>query len=557
MSEAKRTDNQVLQNKLLKESEMAEEKETPKKLSRREFVKGAAVGAAGATAAGVLASCAPAATPAPGQTAAPAATCPPAAECAPCVDPRMPETWDEEADVVVVGCGGAGAAAAITANDAGAKVLVLEKMPVGGGTTALSGGNFSAPKAPLNLDRVVGYLVACGKGLVDEEMATAWAQEAINVPDWAKALGGDVVESPGPGYHPQYEGAEEIVSWAPAQATGAEMYKILSDAMNTRGIEVMLETPATELVATSEGEVVGVVSESNGTKLYVKAKRAVILTCGGFDWNDWMKQQYLRVHPVYSMASPGNTGDAIAMAGKLGAKLWKISELAGFVAHKFAGDERTWLSMLQFVIGNFGAIIVSKYGKRFTDETLSYDAYHKALDYFDPATDDYPNVPCYCMFDEAARLAIPMGYGPGWSADNLEEIEKGWIVKADTIKELGSKIGIDPETLDSTVSQYNQYCTAGQDPDFGRKALKAFGAPPYYAIEGYPGTTSTWGGPKINTKAQVEDTYEQVIPRLYTAGVASCGVQGFYYPGNGSNLGDCFAFGCIAGWNAAAEEPWE
>jgi succinate dehydrogenase/fumarate reductase flavoprotein subunit len=514
---------------------MKTDKRETKGLNRRDFIKTTAVGVGSVALAGIRP-----------KTASPAG---------------VPEKWDEEADVVIIGLGGAGTAAAIEAHDAGARVLVLEKMPGWGGNTAVSGGAFLTPKTPLNLD-IVEYLLACGKGRVDRETATAWAEEAVHLGEWfTKHLGGKLISTPGHGgYHP-YKGGDQILYWlfpgSGLQAgSGQGLFKILSDALKARKIPYKLETPVKELVTTDKGDVIGVIAENQGKKLTVKARRGVILACGGFDYNDWLKLHNLRVSPTYGTGSPGNTGDAITMAGKLGAKLWKMNELNGCLCYKFPESEIAWSTALHLLPTFFAAptsvIIVNRHARRFANETLTYDAFHKALCPFDISRDEYPNVPSYTIFDETTRKSGPLGYGRGWSQDNQKEIKKGWILQADTIRELAGKAGLDPVVLEKTVKQYNTYCASGKDPEFGRKMLKPLQTLPYYAIKGYPGSYGTMGGPKINPKAQVVDVCDRVITRLYAAGNASSGAWGFHYNGGGGNS-DAFTFGRIAGRNAAAE----
>jgi hypothetical protein len=175
----------------------------------------------------------------------------------------------------------------------------------------------------------------------------------------------------------------------------------------------------------------------------------------------------------------------------------------------------------------------------------------------------------YCIFDEKLRRKGPLYGGVEWkigwvehlnlyhwSEDNSKEIEKGWIRKAGTIKELALMIGIDPIKLQETIRKFNQYCLNGKDPDFNRdpKTLEPITDPPYYSIKLVPTFINTQGGPRRNKRAQIINPYGETIPRLYSAGELGS-IYSFLYQGGG-NIGECLAFGRIAGRNAAAEKPW-
>jgi succinate dehydrogenase/fumarate reductase flavoprotein subunit len=187
-------------------------------------------------------------------------------------------------------------------------------------------------------------------------------------------------------------------------------------------------------------------------------------------------------------------------------------------------------------------------------------AQHFALNYLDFKNMAYPRCPAYTVFDETMRKQRPIATNDGWSShfclwskDNLEEIKKGWIKRADTIAELGRQIGVDSKAFEATMNKYNGYCAAGCDPEFDRvpSTLEAIDTPPFYAIATVPALLNTQGGPKRNQHAQVVDVYGNPIKRLYSAGEFGS-LFGTFYPGAG-NISECVAFGRIAGRNAAAE----
>jgi hypothetical protein len=247
-----------------------------------------------------------------------------------------------------------------------------------------------------------------------------------------------------------------------------------------------------------------------------------------------------------------------------GADLWHMSEISGNLCHKFPDVPVAYPSLLQLYAANKSVIIVNRYGSRFTNEELPYDAFQKALDHFDPIKREFTNIPCWCVFDEKVRLQGPAGVpvpagNPTylWSADNSEEVAKGWITKADTVVELAEKIRLPSSTLRDTVKAYNRYCKNEEDPDFGRtEGLIPIKEPPFYALKGYPGIWATAGGPRSNPQARVMDVRGEPIRRLYIAGSASSSAFAFLYPLSGTAIGDGFAMGRIAGRNATAESGW-
>ena len=195
-----------------------------------------------------------------------------------------------------------------------------------------------------------------------------------------------------------------------------------------------------------------------------------------------------------------------------------------------------------------------------------------AVDHFDGQTLDYNEIPSWRVFDETARQVGKVVKSPAWSDDNSEEVDKGWMVQADTIAELAEKMGVDADTLTTTVNKWNSDIEAGEDTLFGRpienvkntaylaqdndqKSSAPLDTPPFYAVKQYPTLLNTQGGPRRNDQAQVLDVFGNPIARLYSAGELGS-LWGLIYQGAGNNA-ESLVFGRIAGANAAALDSWD
>lgn len=248
--------------------------------------------------------------------------------------------------------------------------------------------------------------------------------------------------------------------------------------------------------------------------------------------------------------------------------LWHMNSMSARVIPKFPNVKP---AMMGGTPANH-FILVDRYGRRFARERPGlFHSFWLEVCYFDTRLGEYPRIPCYSVFDETARLKGPVAYGPAkgalpdgsikyfydWSPDNTVEIERGWIIKGDTIAELAKQITMDPKILENTILRYNGYCKAGEDTEFGRpkETLHTIDKPPYYAVQMYLGGPNTQGGPKRNARSQVLNVDGGPIPRLYAAGELRS-IYGFLYPTSGGNIAELIAFDRIAGANAAAEPAW-
>ena len=473
-----------------------------------------------------------------------------------------PDSWDVETDVVVVGYGGAGACAAIQAADAGAKVLILEKNAHGGGNTMMTSATFTVPESG-RAEEAVSYLTELSDGAIETEIFEAWAETAVNHVDWLEGLGDARFD----GWpftqqfaHQHIDGSDALTGRTmvtDAAPAGAGLFDLLSGAVDERDIAVRTNTPATELVLDGRDQVRGIVAEDGDSELAIKARQGIVLTCGGFGSDEELKRHHLRLHPTPHAGNAGNTGDALRLTARTGAKRWNMNESGGCFGHEFDGQVVHSQLFLNLIVSGepISAIMVNSDGDRFMNECGDLggdDGAHKAFLQYDRRKDTWANIPSYLVFDESVRTAGPIC--PGWSADNSDEIEKGWIKTAETIAGLAEAVGLDglPETVDA----YNAAARADSPDPFGRGIKSELGPGPYYAIEGLPAIWGTFGGPKKDGDAQVLDQNDEKIPRLYVAGYASHGLNKFKYQ-MGTSLSDAMVFGRIAGENVAAEEPWD
>jgi succinate dehydrogenase/fumarate reductase flavoprotein subunit len=489
--------------------------------------------------------------------------------------PWLPEKWDGEADVVVVGFGGAGAATAITARDLGASVLMLEKAPEGeeGGNTRVAAQGY------LNVSdtgKAITYLDAmCGHYAVPPEMVRVWAEELSRNNEWLASIGGDPQEhqfQPAGIEFPDLPGSDCVHKFHHGDILGySNTWNFLERAVKQRAIAVLYETPGRELIHDGvTGEILGIRAVQRGNPICVKARKAVVLTCGGFENNQEMIRNYLPGLPYcYTSGTPYNEGDGVAMGLSVGADLWHMNNYAGPTMALKVPEYKTTFSMTPLHFAHEqpgGMIVVGPDANRFTDEKLrTLHGKIKKNGRWGPAP---APCPMFMVFDHALFSCGPlydkkpvMGWGRiieryDWSEDNSAELKRGWIEQADTISSLARAIGLDPDALEAAVERWNGCCASRRDADFGRsKMLVPFTGPPYYAIELSPSMLNTQGGPRRNERGQIVRPDDKPIPRLYSAGELGS-IYSYLYQGTG-NIGECFAFGRISARNAVAESRWD
>jgi succinate dehydrogenase/fumarate reductase flavoprotein subunit len=545
-------------------------------LSRRSFLTGAAVMAAGAAATGLAACTQAGADGGSGSTGS---------------NPNIPTTWDDEADLVIIGYGGAGAAAAIAADNAGASVIVLEKdTHAEGGNTGNSSGSIHTT---IDVDDVNEHIAKITRGCFGTTSAPvikAIAEGMTKTRQWMIDQGIELVmtsETRGNAQRP----AGRTWQVANAEGKGGEgwvLFKALNDIVVGKGIEVRFETPATKLIQNPDNrEILGVKATNGGKDLFFKAKKAVILACGGYE-NDpemqgWYNYPGLRLWP---WGTPYNTGDGIKMGIEVGASLWHLHGLewaaVNFLKPTIEAGCAVGTNATTGIVP-FSYFFVNKTGGRFMNDAkgMGHDVTHKPVTDFNDSGVEFLNVPFFMIFDQAQFDAGPLYTGTGrsniintyagvenlcdWGSDNNGAVTKGWILKGDTIEELAGKLSavdpagdtvkVDAAGLAATLAKFNEYAASGTDPDFERPADRMTPLTgPYYAIELGLTTINTQGGPEhdeFNRTIAVDGT---VIPRLYNVGELGS-VNGYVYVAG--NIAEALTTGRIAADHAVTLDAWE
>ena len=526
-------------------------------LSRRRFLKGAAVGAGAIALTGVATN---------------------QSHSAP-----IPKKWDMVTDVVVIGYGGAGACAALESARAGASVLLLEKTEVPGGSTMLSGGIVYAAGTKLQKsegiedtpEAMYKYLMACGQGRAVPELVKLASEMSSQNIDWLAEMGAvftkELLAMSGMETEPEYKAVTAPKKRGHrVKGTGSALFKVLADSVKKeKNIKILTGTRGLRLItrATSTGsnsEVIGVKADRKGSEVNIRANKAVILTTGGImpgqETEGWLKDYSPDIAKCIPAGSPSATGDGYRMGIFCGGALKALNTGGTLPAVLFPGSKMAGIMYAN--IWGLPNIYVKKDGTRFFDEGANYVLVSEAM-FEKKATT------AYCIFDAstvkkafdlvAKGIEITRTIALGIDPRNLDEqVKAGLLWKGNTVSELAAAMAVDGAGLEKTLEVYNRNAESGKDPEFNRtKALAPLKTGPFYGIKINPGLVCHDGGLSINTKAQVLDSFDQVIPRLYAAGRDSVGIFGGRYPASGGAISDLLTFGRMAGKTASTEKPWK
>ena len=452
------------------------------------------------------------------------------------VTEKTPVTLD--CDVVIVGAGGAGLTAAVRAQQQGAKVLVLEKMPmVGGNSLKASGGmncadtKFQAAQGITDsgVQEFIEDTMNGGHQLNDLALVTTLAENSAEAVEWLESIGAPLpkVAATGGTVHKYLHSPED------GSPVGAYLVAKLNEVVEENGIEVMLNTTATEILM-DKGAAVGVMAE-DAEHVYTVNADAVILATGGFGSNfELMCSFNPNLANAVTTNHPGATGDGIMMAEAVGAATVDMEQIQ---LHPTVYQATSML--VSEKMRSLGAILVNQEGKRFTNDLATRDAVSAAeLE----QTGGY----AYIIFDQ--NLV-------DHNKSAQEYINKGMASKGDTYVALAEDMGLTGEAVEAfvnTMNTWNESVAKGVDEEFGRNngMDDDLSTAPFYAIQIAPGIHHTMGGIKINTEAQVISTEGDVIPGLFACGETTGGVHGGNRIG-GNAVCDFVVFGRIAGLGAA------
>lgn len=449
-------------------------------------------------------------------------------------------------DIVVVGAGGAGYAAAIEAADAGKQVVLIEKLPVVGGNTLISGGEMNAPgnwvqeNLKLEGDSVELYYEDTMKGgdnAGDPEMIQVLAENALPAAEWLKDFVG--VEF----YEDQlfqFGGHSVERALIPVGHTGQELIIKLDAKAKELGVEVLVNTPAISLIQNEEGRVVGLTADQDGTEVTFHANDAVILATGGFGANIEMRTEY---NPdmderYLSTVSEGSQGDGITMAVEIGAA---VTNMDSIQTYPVSDPENGRLSLLADTRFN-GAVLINQEGERFVEELERRDVISKAI------LDQTGGYAYQLWTDELDQITNSKELHVG-EYESL--LEREMIVVGDTLEEVAAHFDIPVEALLETAEKVNGYAETGEDKDFNhRSGVGSLKKGKYYLMKCKPSVHHTMGGLVINPQAQVLDEEGNPIEGLYAAGELTGVIHGKNRLG-GNAIADIFVFGRIAGQEAS------
>ncbi len=493
------------------------------------------------------------------------------------------ETVSYDADVVVIGAGGAGMTAAMTAADAGQKVVILESQAMVGGNSARATGGMNAAKTVYQdeneFDQAAGVektLATAAEKYADNETITAlaktvseqWAAyqanptgyfDSVELMELDTMVGGKGINDPEL-VKTLCEGTADAIDWLDENgitlhnvssfggasvkrihrpvneegkvvSVGAYMIPLLQENCEKRGIDIVLNTTVDTILTDANGAAVGVSgTDKDGNTIVVNAK-SVILATGGFGANLDMVTQYKpELAGFMTTNAAGAQGQGIEMATAIGAGTVDMDQIQ---IHPTV--EANTAALITEGLRGDGAILVNANGERFIDEVGTRDV-------VSAAEIAQPGSYSWLIVDQAMADAssVIQGY-----------IKKGYTKTGATYEELAKELDVDPATFANTMETWNSYVEAKNDPDFGRTSFaNPLNNGPYYAIKVTAGVHHTMGGVTINSATEVLKEDGTVIPGLFAAGEVTGGVHGANRLG-GTAVADFVVFGRIAGEGAA------
>lgn len=468
----------------------------------------------------------------------------------------MPKTWDEEVDVLVIGSGFAGLAAAAEAAKAGAKTIVLEKMPTYGGNSIINGGVYAAYDSELHLRQKLNY----GNDSKDQHLQdTLRGGDFYSIPELAAVVASNspaalnwMIDEGGAKMRPALSRAGGHTAYrthTTVEGVGRGFTEPLRKIAEKNGAKLLLEQEVTWIWRADADAPVAGVEVKTGRKLRnIKVNKGLVLASGGFSRNLEMRKAHfpMLTEKFNSTNHKGATGEVIKFAQAVGADTLQMNFIQLYpYAEPETGILDTY-AVYPFNGPGAGILYVTRHGKRFVNEQERRDVVSFAQ--LNLLKDGADMKPSFSIFNE--EMVKKMGGDP----DEVKAgVEKKRFIKAESIEELADKMGINKAALVETVKKHNQYLKDGKDPEFGKNIsphMVSLEKGPFYGIAQWPSVHHTMGGLRINPQAQVIDIWGKPIPKLYAAGEVTGGVHGSNRLGSNA-IPDCVCFGRVAGTSAA------
>lgn len=460
--------------------------------------------------------------------------------------PVTTSKWDMTTDIVIIGAGGAGLAAAAQAGILGLKCIVLEKEPVIGGSSAVCGGKWAVSGSELQLKQgikdseelFVKDMMECGMHKNDLEVVKAYVKENNDTWKWVHTAG--KVEP----LALNMAGGQSVPRSLVVKP--GEVIEFLRKSAVKTGAQIMTRTKAERLIWDfTQNRIAGVRTSRRGKVLFIRATKGVVLAAGGFSRNPQLLKKYApQLEHAAVIAGLGTQGDGILMAQAYGADMIDTNYIKATYGFSPNASTIAQKSNSQYM----GAIAINKFGKRFGNESVSYKL-------FADWAFAQPEGKSWLVLDDDIRrdAAKKNPTQDGYLWNPIDKGEKpSYVSIGNTIEEAAKNAGLDPKAVAETIKRYNSFVDSGKDEDFnrqglaaGKSKLKKIEKAPFFIFPATGAMIATYCGVRITPKAQVVDIFGDVIPGLWAAGEMTGGVHGAAYM-NGTAFSKAMAFGRIA-----------